>query len=499
MLFPTVSFAIFFTVVLGLSWLLRPYALVWRVFIIGASWFFYAWWDERFVALIAASTIGNYLFGRAVAASRHRAQQAVATPSAALETRPLAVGRVRPASRPQVDWTPWILGLGIALNLGLLGWFKYYEFFAGSLDDRLEGLGIGAPFPLLEITLPVGISFFTFQAISYLVDLSRGEIRPMKALDFATYLSFFPHLVAGPIVRASEFAPQLEQPADPNRIPATWAFSLIAVGLFKKVVISSYLAEEIVDPVFAVPGDHSSQELIVAVYAYAVQIFMDFSGYTDMAIGLALLLGFRFPQNFNSPYRALSLQDFWRRWHMTLSRWLRDYLYIPLGGSRGSQWFTARNLMITFVLGGLWHGAAWTFVVWGAIHGGWLIVERFATGNNPQPAPGSGRVILRWLITFHIVCFAWIFFRAESIDLAFEMIGRIFTAWGSAPLITPLLLAVIAASIAAQFIPPDWQVRVVARLSQFEPLVQAGAFAVVLVVVEALGPEGVAPFIYFQF
>ena len=215
---------------------------------------------------------------------------------------------------------------------------------------------------MLVVTLPVGISFFTFMAISYVVDVYRGELEPPSLARFAVFLSFFPHLVAGPIVRASELLPQLERPRDPRAVDTSRAFYFILSGLFFKVVIANYLATHIVDEVFAAPNRHSSLEVLVGVYGYAVQIFADFFGYTNIAIGIALLLGFKFPQNFDSPYTAVSLQDFWRRWHMTLSRWLRDYLYIPLGGNRKGPLVTYRNLMLTMLLGGLWHGAAWTFV-----------------------------------------------------------------------------------------------------------------------------------------
>ena len=233
------------------------------------------------------------------------------------------------------------------------------------------------------MTLPVGVSFFTFMAISYVVDTYRGELVPTTLMRFAVFQAFFPHLVAGPIVRAGELLPQLEQPRDPRRVDTGRAFFLIVTGLFLKVVIANHLATHIVDDVFAAPNRHSSLEVLVAVYGYAVQIFADFCGYTNIAIGVALLLGFEFPQNFASPYTAVSLQDFWRRWHMTLSRFLRDYLYIPLGGNRKGRIFTYRNLLLTMLLGGLWHGAAWTFVVWGGIHGLGLAVER-ATGWRPH-------------------------------------------------------------------------------------------------------------------
>jgi D-alanyl-lipoteichoic acid acyltransferase DltB (MBOAT superfamily) len=313
--------------------------------------------------------------------------------------------------------------------------------------------------------------------------------------------------VAGPIVRATEFLPQLHRRHDPQRIDASRAFFLIAIGMFKKVVIANFLATHIVDVVFATPGRRSSLELLVGVYAYAVQIYADFSGYTDIAIGLALLLGFRFPQNFDGPYTATSVQDFWRRWHMTLSRWLRDYLYIPLGGNRGGPSRTYRNLMITFVLGGLWHGAAWTFVVWGAIHGGFLSYEhsrrqrRADLGLEPPPDTVARRAMQR-LVTFNVVCFAWVFFRSESLANAFEVLGGIANParwFDASPLVTTSVLVAVAVGIGAQFVPRHVTARAMARFSMLSPVAAGAALGVALLVINTMGPRGVAPFIYFQF
>jgi D-alanyl-lipoteichoic acid acyltransferase DltB (MBOAT superfamily) len=365
--------------------------------------------------------------------------------------------------------------------------------------DAFERVGMDLSLPLMQITLPVAISFFTFHAISYLVDIARGDIEPMSPLDFALYLSFFPHLVAGPIVRVTEFAPQLRDPLRQRVIDATPAFQLIFIGLFKKVVISSYLATEIADPVFAAPGTHSSFEVLVGVYGYAIQIYADFSGYTDIAIGCALLLGLRFPQNFDAPYRALSLQDFWRRWHMTLSRWLRDYLYIPLGGNRGTKAFVYRNMLLTMVLGGLWHGAAWTFIVWGAIHGFGLVIEREIRARTSLGL-GRAAAVVQWVVTFHVVCLAWVFFRAETFGVAWEILARMWTAWDEAsPAVTPVMLAVIAGSILVQFLPRTLGNRMQVEFSRLAPAAQAATLAVGLVMIDVFGPEGVAPFIYFQF
>ncbi|MEQ8843200.1 MAG: MBOAT family protein [Acidimicrobiales bacterium] len=475
MLFPTFAFALFFAVVLPLSWLLRPHALAWRVFVLSASFFFYGYWDARFVVLLAVSIVGNWFLAGAVRAL------------AGEDGEPTASSRR-------------VVRVAVAANLGLLGFFKYFDFFTASATDLLGNLGLPVDPPAIQIILPVGISFFTFQAMSYVIDVHRREIAPMALLDFAVYLSFFPQLVAGPIVRATEFAPQLDTPGDPRRVEAPEGIRLILVGLFKKVVVSSYLASEIVDPVFALPDRHTSLEILVAVYAYAIQIYADFSGYTDIAIGCALLMGFRFPQNFDAPYISRSIQEFWRRWHLTLSRWLRDYLYISLGGNRRGNLLTYRNLALTMVLGGLWHGAAWTFVVWGAIHGAAMVAERYLRARwKPIGLPAPVVAGLQWVLTFHIVCLAWIFFRAPTIGDAWNMIGRIMTQFGPTPAITGLLVLVIGLSLVSQFVPASYPREADRVLARMPVALLALVIAAALTVIDALGPEGVAPFIYFQF
>src|SRR6478735_10405116 len=358
MLFPTATFAVFFLIVLPVSWLLMPSQRVWRVWILLASYVFYAWWAWRFVFLLVASTVVNHVLALAI----YRAVE--------------------------VRMRKTLLTLAVGFDLAFLAYFKYAGFFVSSFDNV-----VGTSW-LVTVALPVGISFYSFMAISYVVDTYRGELVPASFSRFAVFQAFFPHLVAGPIVRASELLPQLEKPRDPRRVDTSRAFFLIVVGLFLKVVIANHLATHIVDDVFAAPDRHSSLEVLMAVYGYAVQIFADFCGYTNIAIGVALLLGFEFPQNFASPYAAVSLQDSWRRWHMTLSRWLRDYLYIPLGGSRKGNLITYRNLLLTMLLGGLWHGAAWTFVAWGGIHGLGLCIER-AIGRKPTSTAGiwAGRLL----------------------------------------------------------------------------------------------------------
>jgi D-alanyl-lipoteichoic acid acyltransferase DltB (MBOAT superfamily) len=256
----------------------------------------------------------------------------------------------------------------------------------------------------------------------------------------------------------------------------------------------------IVDPVFAAPNAHTAIEAWLAMYAYAIQIYADFSGYTDIAIGCALLLGIRFPQNFDSPYRALSLQEFWRRWHMTLSRWLRDYLYIGVGGSRGSRLFTARNIMITMILGGLWHGAAWTFMLWGAIHGAAQVVEReLRRFNLGRTVPKVAGVVIAWTLTFQVVCFAWVFFRAESFDFARDMFVRMVTGGWGGELVAPMVVLAIVAPLLWQLWPRGWDPQLRASFGRLAAPAQIAVLACGIVIIDALGPEGVAPFIYFQF
>jgi alginate O-acetyltransferase complex protein AlgI len=456
-LFPTVTFAVFFAIVLPLSWGLMRTPRVWRAFILVASYVFYGWWDWRFVFLLAASTVVNHVL--AVLIYRDRARRL-------------------------------FLALAVGFDLGLLAYFKYTDFFLSSVDNA-----VGTSW-LTSVTLPIGVSFYTFMAISYVVDTYRGELAPTSFGRFAVFQAFFPHLIAGPIVRASELLPQLETPRDPKRVDTSRAFFLILSGLFLKVVIANHLATHIVDDVFAAPNSHSSLEVWAAVYGYAVEIFADFCGYTNIAIGVALLLGFEFPQNFASPYTAVSLQDFWRRWHMTLSRWLRDYLYIPLGGNRKGRLLTYRNLLLTMVLGGLWHGAAWTFVAWGGIHGIGLAVER-ATGWRPTTRAQQwlGRVI-----TFHVVCFAWIFFRADTFSRAGQVLARLFTAWGQpSPLVTTSVVLAILVGVLTQYVRPTAVTGLLHGFGRLGVVAQSACVAVALTVIETLGPTGVAPFIYFRF
>jgi alginate O-acetyltransferase complex protein AlgI len=465
MLFPSVQFAIFFPIVLTLSWALMSRPRYWKPFILFASYVFYACASPVFCLLLGGVTLWNHYGSKAIFAAGQGTRRA-----------------------------KWICIAVVTGDLLCLGFFDYYTFFATSLAKVLGDFGLGMPLPLITVALPVGISFYTFQSISYTVDVKRGLIEPARLLDAALYLSFFPHLVAGPIVRAREFLPQLARPRDPNNVAVSSGLVLIGVGLVKKVVIADYLGRTVVDPVFAVPQAFHGPDVILAIYAYAAQIYCDFSGYTDMAIGLALLLGFVFPQNFNSPYRATGFQDFWRRWHMTLSRFLRDFLYIPIGGNRGkTELFTYRNLMITMVLGGLWHGAAWTYVLWGAYMGAGMVFERIWRGRVKLPG------VVRWFVTFNLIQAGWFLFRAQSLSVTWELLKRL-GSWETPTLLSfPVALAILV-TVVPQLLPAAPMARLQTALGKLSPYVLTPALAILILFVAATVPsQGVPPFIYFRF
>jgi D-alanyl-lipoteichoic acid acyltransferase DltB (MBOAT superfamily) len=468
-------------VVFILSWALMPHPRAWRPFILVASYVFYGWIDWRWVLLLVGSTLVNTVAAQVIARS----------PSQATRKRALIAA--------------------IAFDLGLLCVFKYLSFFVSQVDDSLDSIGLGSTVPLLQIVLPIGISFFTFQAISYVVDVYRGETRAAPLGDVAILQAFFPHLIAGPIVRANELLPQLRTPRDPREVLAGPGLFLIVGGVIKKTVVADELARNVVDPVFNDPSSHSGLETLLAIYGFAAQIYCDFSGYTDMAIGLALLLGFQLPQNFNRPYLALSLQDFWRRWHMTLSRWLRDYLYIPLGGNRKGRAKTYRNLMLTMLLGGLWHGAAWTFVIWGALHGVYLCINHAWSHFGPKPSPRFARLadIAGVILTFSAVVIAWVFFRAPDMATALSVLSKMAdpgnVALGRVEMLYALFVAIYAAL--AWFAPNTQEImgydhknRIVGenlRVQRMRPLFLYATAAVLAFGI--LGIQQHSEFIYFRF
>ncbi|MBR1543818.1 MAG: MBOAT family protein [Muribaculaceae bacterium] len=398
----------------------------------------------------------------------------------------------------------WLVALSLIVDLALLAYFKYTNFFG----HIFEGL-TGYPFHDLDIFLPVGISFFTFQSLSYTIDVYRGKIQPLTSLlDYAFYVSFFPQLVAGPIVRAADFIPQIRQPLTVTREMLGTGIWFIATGLFKKAVISDYISINFVERVFADPSLYSGVENLFGVYGYALQIYCDFSGYSDMAIGIALLLGFRFNINFNSPYKSASITEFWRRWHISLSSWLRDYLYISLGGNRKGKIRQHINLFITMFLGGLWHGASWNFVIWGSMHGLALSAHKIwmrLTGQKPG-TPHRNRLVqaLCILLTFHFACFCWIFFRNRGLDSSLQMISQIATNFQ--PQVAPQLFvgywkvfALMAVGYILHFVPSRAEEACKRAFVKLPAVCYVIALALLVWVVVQVKSSEIQPFIYFQF
>ena len=395
--------------------------------------------------------------------------------------------------------------LSLSINLGLLVYFKYTNFLGGVITSLM-----GGEFTALDIFLPVGISFFTFQTISYVIDVYRGRIDPLRRwIDYVFYVSFFPQLVAGPIVRARDFIPQIYKTPVVTRAEFGEGLFLVLCGLFKKTVISDYISLNFVDRIFDAPLLYTGVENLLGVYGYALQIYCDFSGYSDMAIGIALLLGFRFNVNFDSPYQSATITEFWRRWHISLSSWLKDYLYISLGGNRKGKIRTYINLLITMLLGGLWHGASVSFILWGALHGVALAVHKFVMNHFSSFKPlGSEmkpwRRVIGVLITFHLVCFGWILFRADSMQTVGEVLTQIFTNFHPEVFMQFVVgykgvFVLMVVGYILHFMPKSAENGLQAVVTRSPLLVQAVMLAIAIFVVVQFKSAGVQPFIYFQF
>ena len=411
------------------------------------------------------------------------------------------------AHRMQQTETHWkrkmLVVISLCINLGLLCYFKYTNFFYQMLCPLLNG-----SFQPLDIFLPVGISFFTFQSLSYTIDVYRKDLKPLdNLLDYAFYVSFFPQLVAGPIVRASDFIPQIRRPLlVTNEMFGQGVFFIVS-GLFKKAVISDYISVNFVERIFDNPSLYSGLENLFGVYGYALQIYCDFSGYSDMAIGIALLLGFRFPINFNSPYKSDSVTDFWHRWHISLSTWLRDYLYISLGGNRKGKLRTYINLVLTMLLGGLWHGASWNFVVWGGLHGVALALHKGLRSllHRPKQYRSTGwRKVAAVFITFHFVCLCWIFFRNSTFDGSISMISQIFTSFhpelaGQLFVGYWKVFALMGIGYLLHWCPDSWQNACSRGMVRMPVVVQAFILIALIFLVIQVKSSDIQPFIYFQF
>jgi alginate O-acetyltransferase complex protein AlgI len=422
MIFNSLTFLVFFAVVLflhnlPLRWTFKKFNLL------IASYVFYAAWNPPFVILIWISTVVDWFAARWMAGASSQSKR------------------------------KFFLLLSLCTNLGLLGFFKYGTFIMENFTVLLGSIGIEYVPPSSSIVLPVGISFYTFQTLSYTLDVYRGRMQPWKSpLDFALYVTFFPQLVAGPIVRATDFLPQLSVPRRPSGRVFAWGLSLLVIGLFEKVVLADGVCSPVTEIVYSNTAAAGFQDAWLGTLAFSAQIFFDFSGYSTCAIGVAMCLGFSLMDNFRYPYGAIGFSDFWRRWHISLSSWLRDYLYIPLGGNRKGN--VNVNLMMTMLLGGLWHGAGWTFVAWGGLHGAYLIGERgvLRVFGNPRWANRPMVRIALALATYVLVCFTWVFFRASDFTSAWQLItamvvggpGTVYVGLANAVNIAVLTVLILA-------------------------------------------------------
>lgn len=404
MVFNSFAFLIFFPIVLLLYFAL-PQKLSWIMLLL-ASYYFYISWNVELIYLIVFTTLISWLSAMLIERSQKRIVRKL------------------------------FLVLTLVTSLGVLFFYKYFNFLSDSVVEMLKIFGIGADPFRLELILPVGISFYTFQTLSYVIDVYRGDIKTERNFFFyALYVSFFPQLVAGPIERPDNLIPQLHERPAPSWTNIRSGLRTMLIGFFKKVVVADLLATY-VNAVYNDAGNATGLGVLIATMLFAVQIYCDFAGYTDIAIGCAKIMGIDLMQNFNRPYIAESIQDFWRRWHISLSTWFKDYIYIPLGGSRCSQWVNMRNVMIVFAVSGLWHGAAWTFVIWGVLHGLYQVIGKLLKPLREKVLDGMGVArdgkglhMFRRLVTFGLVCFAWIFFRANSMADATLLIQKLFTDW----------------------------------------------------------------------
>lgn len=469
MIFNSAFFLWIFTAFISLYYLLRKTHYSKQLYVIAFSLFFYYKSSGIFFLLLIFSTFMDYALAWWMYYAKGKAQRYM------------------------------VLIISLVTNLGILGYFKYTNF----LGETWAAM-TGGHWERIDIFLPVGVSFFTFQSLSYTIDVYRGELKPLRSLlDYGFFISFFPQLVAGPIVRASDFIPQIFRPTFVSREMFGKAVWLIASGLFKKAVISDYISLNFVDRVFDAPNLYSGFENLMGVYGYALQIYCDFSGYSDMAIGIALLLGFVYPANFNSPYQSKSITEFWRRWHISLSTWLRDYLYISLGGNRKGRVRTYVNLFVTMVIGGLWHGASLRFIIWGALHGAALAIDK-AIKPWVNWEKNSFWRILGVVITFHFVCACWVFFRAADMKTVGDVFTRIFAAFNGQILPEFLVgykyvVILMVLGYFLHFIPVSWEQRFQQFFSRQNLLLQAATVVAVIYFVAQIKSSEVQPFIYFQF
>ncbi len=476
LIFNSGLFLFLFVAFLGIYLLLRRTTTLRILYVIAFSLFFYYKSSGIYFLLLVFASVSDYLISHSIARTKDK--------------------------RIKRRW----VAASVVINLGMLGYFKYTNFFI-EIANSIAGAGF---LDFQNIFLPVGISFFVFQSMSYTIDVYRGAIKPLnRFIDYIFYLSFFPQLVAGPIVRAKDFIPQIHKPVQVTERMFGVAIGLIIIGLIKKAIISDYISLNFVDRIFDEPGLYSGFECLMGIYGYALQIYCDFSGYSDMAIGIALLLGFRFPKNFDAPYKSATITEFWRRWHISLSSWLRDYLYISLGGNRKGKVRTYLNLLITMVLGGLWHGAAVRFVLWGALHGValalhkmWLAVIPWAKKNGEDMNPISR--VLGSFITFNIVCLGWLLFRAEDMQTVQVMLYQIANNFNAAIIPQVVLgykavMGLIVLGYVMHFIPAKIDDDMMAKVGSAGFWWQVALLVLTAWCVMQIKSSDIQPFIYFQF
>ncbi len=458
---------VFLAIVFFLYWPLSRFRLASLSILLAANYFFYAKYDFFYLALIPLASLADYSIGLGLGASR---------------------------SQP---FRRLLVSLSVLMHLGILASFKYMPFLLATWAGITHQQA-----PKWHWVFPLGISFFCFQSLTYTIDLYRGDGKPIRSLlAHFSAVSFFPTTLSGPITRVLALAPQMEKTGRTiDAAESGKAFYRIGLGLLKKFMIADYLSENLVTRVFDTPNLYTGLECLVAVYAYAAQLYYDFSGYTDIAIGSAMLLGIKLPENFNRPYQALNISEFWRRWHISLSNWLRDYLYFSLPGKRvrAASYF---NLFVTMLIGGLWHGAAWTFVVWGALHGVALAVHHGFRTWRGNPAPSNNRVVrlVSRLATAHFVIFAWIFFRAGSMENAWEVLSRIGSMTASLANVSVPIATVLLIAAAAHYFPRQWSDRSVTLFSKAPFFAQAAILAALIVAIQYVAITGAAPFLYTQF
>jgi alginate O-acetyltransferase complex protein AlgI len=477
MVFNSIVFGIFIAIFFPLYWMLTGRARMWLCLL--GSYLFYGWWDWRFLGIVMFTTILDYSLGI------------------------LIENQTEPAKKSRM------VLISVISNLGFLGFFKYFNFFAASLKTGLIGLGLNANWESLNIILPIGISFYTFQSMSYTIDVYRQEIKAERDFwRYTTFVSFFPQLVAGPIVRAKTFLPQFQggdKKFEWNRFIE--GLAQVLWGFFKKVAIADSIAP-FVDQIFALPSNFSSISCFIGIILYSFQIYCDFSGYSNIACGLAQMLGFDFPWNFRTPYFSKNFSEFWTRWHISLSSWLRDYLYISLGGNRGGKWMTYRNNMLTMLIGGLWHGANWTFVFWGFLHGAYLIIQRQI--SRPLSILEEKLGLPKWftnaysmLCVYALTCFAWVFFRAKDFATAWEVCSRVISneGWSFDTLTDKFIVfkafGLISILLTAEIIHNN--VKNLQTLAIENPYFRVVSYATLMILLAFFGTFSASAFIYFQF